>query len=192
MPDMDGFAVAARIAAAWATFPSSFCRRLSDVETKVEGLTLYAEDYVTKPFALAELLARVRRILLRAGTRIKRARTGDDHRRAAARQLCQAVRRHRRRADPADADREPACSTFYTTTAGACCHRATSWRKRVGPRAQGQRGIVVGAHAAAAQPRLEPDARSTRATSSRCAGKGIACRSANQTFEDDTPIVDTD
>ena len=65
MPDMDGFAVAAHLRQ-MGDIPIIFLSALSDVETKVEGLTLYAEDYITKPFALAELLARVRRILLRA------------------------------------------------------------------------------------------------------------------------------
>lgn len=67
MPDMDGFAVAAHLRQ-MGDIPIIFLSALSDVETKVEGLTLYAEDYITKPFALAELLARVRRILLRSST----------------------------------------------------------------------------------------------------------------------------
>lgn len=69
MPDMDGFAVAARLRQ-MGDVPIIFLPALSDVETKVEGLTLYAEDYITKPFALAELLARVRRILLRSTTNL--------------------------------------------------------------------------------------------------------------------------
>ena len=66
MPDMDGFAVAEELRR-MGDIPIIFLSALSDVDTKVQGLTLYAEDYVTKPFVLAELLARVRRILLRAG-----------------------------------------------------------------------------------------------------------------------------
>lgn len=66
MPDMDGFAVAAELRR-MGDIPIIFLSALSDVDTKVEGLTLYAEDYVTKPFALSELLARIRRILLRSG-----------------------------------------------------------------------------------------------------------------------------
>lgn len=65
MPDMDGFAVAAELRR-MGDIPIIFLSALSDVDTKVEGLTLYAEDYVTKPFALSELLARIRRILLRS------------------------------------------------------------------------------------------------------------------------------
>ena len=68
MPDMDGFAVAAELRR-MGDIPIIFLSALSDVDTKVEGLTLYAEDYVTKPFALSELLARIRRILLRSGQR---------------------------------------------------------------------------------------------------------------------------
>jgi DNA-binding response OmpR family regulator len=66
MPDMDGFAVAAELRR-MGDIPIIFLSALSDIDTKVEGLTLYAEDYVTKPFALSELLARIRRILLRSG-----------------------------------------------------------------------------------------------------------------------------
>ena len=65
MPDMDGFAVAAELRR-MGDIPIIFLSALTDVDTKVEGLTLYAEDYVTKPFAVNELLARIRRILLRA------------------------------------------------------------------------------------------------------------------------------
>ncbi len=37
-------------------------------EDKVRGLTIGADDYVTKPFSLEELIARIRAVLRRAGT----------------------------------------------------------------------------------------------------------------------------
>ncbi len=64
LPDMDGFGVAAELRRL-GSVPIIFLSALTDVDTKVEGLTRYAEDYVTKPFAFPELLARVRRILMR-------------------------------------------------------------------------------------------------------------------------------
>ncbi|HMN28753.1 MAG TPA: response regulator transcription factor [Caldilineaceae bacterium] len=67
MPGMDGFAVASELRH-MGDVPIIFLSALSDTETKVEGLNRYAEDYITKPFAFAELLARVRRILLRVAS----------------------------------------------------------------------------------------------------------------------------
>jgi DNA-binding response OmpR family regulator len=61
--------------------PIIFLSALSDTTTKVTGLTRYAEDYVTKPFAFAELLARVQRVLLRAGqSHANEAEVAIDHR----------------------------------------------------------------------------------------------------------------
>ena len=39
---------------------------MTDTETKVEGITQFAEDYITKPFEFPEFLARVERVLKRA------------------------------------------------------------------------------------------------------------------------------
>lgn len=56
MPGMDGFAVANELRKI-GDVSIIFLSALSDTETKVEGLTRYAEDYITKPFAFTELLA---------------------------------------------------------------------------------------------------------------------------------------
>ena len=64
MPGMDGFAVAGELRRMGDT-PIIFLSALSDTDTKVEGINRFAEDYITKPFAFPELLARVRRVLLR-------------------------------------------------------------------------------------------------------------------------------
>jgi DNA-binding response OmpR family regulator len=64
MPGMDGFVVADELRQ-MGEVPIIFLSALSDTNTKVEGLNRYAEDYVTKPFAFSELLARVRRVLMR-------------------------------------------------------------------------------------------------------------------------------
>lgn len=64
MPDMDGFAVAAELRQ-MGDIPIIFLSALSDTDTKVEALNRFAEDYITKPFAFSELLARVRRVLMR-------------------------------------------------------------------------------------------------------------------------------
>jgi DNA-binding response OmpR family regulator len=67
MPGMDGFAVAAELRR-MGDISIIFLSALSDVDTKVEGLNRFAEDYVTKPFDFSELSARIRRVLLRVAT----------------------------------------------------------------------------------------------------------------------------
>lgn len=67
LPDMDGFAVAEEIRSV-AAVPIIFLSALSDTDRKVEGISRYAEDYITKPFAFSELLARAKRVLARTVT----------------------------------------------------------------------------------------------------------------------------
>ena len=70
MPGMDGFVVADELRQ-MGEIPIIFLSALSDTNTKVEGLNRYAEDYVTKPFAFSELLARVNAIARRPPLREK-------------------------------------------------------------------------------------------------------------------------
>ena len=65
MPGLDGFAVAGRLRQ-YADVPVIRLTTIDDPARKVEGLTGYADDYVTKPFAYGELLARIRNLLQRA------------------------------------------------------------------------------------------------------------------------------
>jgi DNA-binding response OmpR family regulator len=65
MPGTDGFEVARRLRQ-YADVPVIMLTAIDDPTRKVEGLSRYADDYVTKPFAYAELLARVRNLLRRA------------------------------------------------------------------------------------------------------------------------------
>lgn len=67
LPDMDGFAVAEELRTLGA-MPVIFLSALSDTDRKVEGISRYAEDYVTKPFAFSELLARIQRVIARAAS----------------------------------------------------------------------------------------------------------------------------
>jgi DNA-binding response OmpR family regulator len=67
MPDMNGFTVAEELRG-MGDVPIIFLSGLSDTNTITEGINRYAEDYVTKPFAFSELLARIRRVLLRVAT----------------------------------------------------------------------------------------------------------------------------
>jgi two-component system OmpR family response regulator len=67
LPDFDGFEVARRLGAQQARVPIIFLTARDATEDKVRGLTIGGDDYVTKPFSLEELVARVRTILRRAG-----------------------------------------------------------------------------------------------------------------------------
>jgi DNA-binding response OmpR family regulator len=65
MPIMDGFELARRLRRL-ADVPIIMLTALDDEESKVKGLELYAQDYVTKPFSYRELHARINRVLERA------------------------------------------------------------------------------------------------------------------------------
>jgi DNA-binding response OmpR family regulator len=65
MPGMDGLELANYLRR-MGDLPIIFLSALSDPEVKTDAINRYAEDYITKPFHFGELLARVRRILLRA------------------------------------------------------------------------------------------------------------------------------
>jgi two-component system OmpR family response regulator len=67
LPDMDGFEVAARLGAQRAGVPIIFLTARDATEDKVRGLTGGGDDYMTKPFSLEELVARIRTILRRTG-----------------------------------------------------------------------------------------------------------------------------
>jgi len=60
LPDMDGFTVTRRLRAAGKHFPVLFLTAKDDTEDKVTGLTVGGDDYVTKPFSLDEVVARIR------------------------------------------------------------------------------------------------------------------------------------
>ena len=67
LPDMEGFEVAKRLGAERAAVPIIFLTARDATEDKIRGLTTGGDDYVTKPFSLEELIARIRTILRRAG-----------------------------------------------------------------------------------------------------------------------------
>ncbi|TXG92287.1 DNA-binding response regulator [Rhodococcus rhodnii] len=67
MPGMDGLGLLKRLRADGVDAPVLFLTAKDSVEEKVSGLTLGADDYVTKPFSLEEVVTRLRVILRRAG-----------------------------------------------------------------------------------------------------------------------------
>ena len=67
LPGLDGWGVLRGIRAAGKEFPVLFLTARDEVDDRVRGLELGADDYLVKPFAFAELLARVRTLLRRQG-----------------------------------------------------------------------------------------------------------------------------
>ncbi|MBU5355705.1 response regulator transcription factor [Paenibacillus silvae] len=65
MPQIDGFEVCRRLREAGSTVPVLMLTAKDEVQSRVTGLDIGADDYLVKPFALEELLARVRALLRR-------------------------------------------------------------------------------------------------------------------------------
>jgi len=65
MPGLDGFGVVRRLRSEGSRTPVVFLTAKDATEDKVQGLTLGGDDYVTKPFSLEEVVARIRTVLRR-------------------------------------------------------------------------------------------------------------------------------
>jgi two-component system OmpR family response regulator len=65
LPDLDGISITRRLRRDGIGVPVLFLTARDDPADKVEGLTVGGDDYVTKPFTLAEVIARVHAILRR-------------------------------------------------------------------------------------------------------------------------------
>lgn len=67
LPDVDGLDLCRQIRENRISTPLIFLTALSDVDHRVEGLDAGADDYLTKPFSMDELLARVSALIRRGG-----------------------------------------------------------------------------------------------------------------------------
>ncbi len=76
LPDFDGLEVLRRMRSDTPDVPVLFLTARDAVEDRVAGLTAGGDDYVTKPFSLEELVARLRGLLRRSG--MSAARQGSD------------------------------------------------------------------------------------------------------------------
>jgi two-component system OmpR family response regulator len=75
MPGMDGFGVLRRLRADGIDSPALFLTARDSLQDKIAGLTLGGDDYVTKPFSLEEVVARLRVILRRSGRGVEEPRS---------------------------------------------------------------------------------------------------------------------
>jgi DNA-binding response OmpR family regulator len=71
LPDLDGFAICKRLREGGSEVPIVMLTARKEIPDRVAGLTMGADDYVTKPFSFEELLARIQAVLRRKG--------GEDH-----------------------------------------------------------------------------------------------------------------
>ena len=74
LPDLDGFEVMRRLRDSGVRTAVVFLTARDAVDDKIRGLTLGGDDYVTKPFSLEELTARIRAVLRRTGGKTSNAR----------------------------------------------------------------------------------------------------------------------
>ncbi|AOH36981.1 heavy metal response regulator transcription factor [Luteimonas sp. JM171] len=74
LPDIDGWKILQSIRATGNQVPVLFLTARSSVDDRVQGLELGADDYLVKPFAFSELLARVRTLLRRGSPSVNHER----------------------------------------------------------------------------------------------------------------------
>jgi len=77
LPDMDGLVVLEKVRNRNPTLPVLILSARGSLDDRVEGLDLGADDYLVKPFAFVELLARVRALLRRGQSLPERLQAGD-------------------------------------------------------------------------------------------------------------------
>ncbi|MBW7474625.1 response regulator transcription factor [Paenibacillus oenotherae] len=71
MPQVDGWEVCRRVREGGSVVPILMLTAKDDIQDRVKGLDLGADDYLVKPFALEELLARVRALLRRKSDKLE-------------------------------------------------------------------------------------------------------------------------
>jgi two-component system OmpR family response regulator len=78
LPDLDGFELARRLRATGHRVPVLFLTARDAVEDRISGLSVGADDYVTKPFSLEEVVLRIRAILRRTQPELAAAESAAD------------------------------------------------------------------------------------------------------------------
>lgn len=78
LPGMDGFELMRKFRAKRSDVPVMMVTARDDIRDRIEGLDLGADDYITKPFSFEELLARIRAVMRRPGSREEPVLTWGD------------------------------------------------------------------------------------------------------------------
>jgi signal transduction histidine kinase/AmiR/NasT family two-component response regulator len=127
MPGMSGWDVCRELRAKGLDIPVIMLTARGEEADRVQGLELGADDYVTKPFGLRELLARIRAVLRRPGPRQKfeEFAFGDVRIRLRGRQIFRAGKEVGSRARSSTS-----CATWWST--GTRSSRATGYSTRSG------------------------------------------------------------
>ena len=97
LPDLDGFEVIRRLREGGVRTPVVFLTARDATDDKIRGLTLGGDDYVTKPFSLEELTARIRAVLRRTGVDAPRVGHADLRRPRAGRGVARGAPRRQAR-----------------------------------------------------------------------------------------------
>ena len=126
LPDFDGLEVLRRMRADNASVPVLFLTARDAVEDRVAGLTAGGDDYVTKPFSLEEVVARLRALMRRTDRRRRRVllparRRRPHHGRGQPRGH---ARRRTRSTSPRPSS--SCCATSCATPSGCCPSRRSS------------------------------------------------------------------
>jgi len=79
LPHMDGLSVLREVRQAGLDMPILMLTARNDVQDKVKGLDHGADDYLSKPFSMAELMARIRAVLRRQEKRTPVLEAGGGH-----------------------------------------------------------------------------------------------------------------
>lgn len=87
LPKMDGLTVVRRLRDAGSTVPVLMLTARDELDDKISGFRAGADDYVTKPFALAELEVRLEALMARAQGRKQTLTVGDLHFNIATREV---------------------------------------------------------------------------------------------------------
>ena len=112
LPDLDGFEVLRRLRGHAPDVPVLFLTARDAVEDRIAGLTVGGDDYVTKPFSLEEVVARLRALLRRSGLADRRPGRGGARPSATS----ASTRTATRSAGPASSSRSPRPSSSCCAT----------------------------------------------------------------------------
>lgn len=119
LPNMDGWQILETLRRGGRDMPVLFLTARDQVEDRVRGLELGADDYLVKPFAFSELLARVCTLLRRGRSSRNRPRCGSP----IWSWICSVIGRPGRGSASISPPRNSRCSN-YSCAAGARCCRA--------------------------------------------------------------------